>query len=96
MPWFEKRFIGIHIHKRAGAHSQIVAKTDDIDNVAYRIAHFFECGQVADHQLIEQFFNIVRIAHQVHQEVVHPAQESSPFKKVAPANNEQSFICALS
>lgn len=45
--------VGVGIHKRARAHSQVIAKTDNIDNVANGIAYLFECCQVADHQLVE-------------------------------------------
>lgn len=92
MTGFEQGLIGIHIHERAGSHSQVISETDDVDDIANGRADLFECSQMTLHQFVQYPFYLVRITKQVHQEVIHPAQEGSPFEEVAAADDHQCLI----
>ena len=46
MTGFEQGLIGIHIHERAGSHSQVIPETDDVDDIANGRADLFECSQM--------------------------------------------------
>ena len=67
-------------YKGGGIHAQIVAETQNVRHVAHCGANFLQRGHMPFHQLVQQPLYLIFIGVDVHQEVIHPPEEGSPFK----------------
>src|SRR5664280_3500972 len=80
MSWFKELSVDIRSHERTLGHSQVITKTDNINNIAHRFTNLFKSCQMSFHQLIKKLFYILLITQKIHKKVIHSSQKSSPFK----------------
>ncbi len=89
VPGFEECAVGVRGHEGAGTHAQIIAETEDIDNVAQIGADFIQGLQVKLQQRVEQGLHLFRLGDNIHQKIVYPAQEGTPFKHIAADTHKE-------
>src|SRR6516164_1006063 len=87
MARFKELAVSRRGHERSVVGAQVVAKADDVDDIADSCAGLFEHREMSLHELVEQCLDICGLGNEVHQEVIHAAQKSSPFEKIAADDN---------